>query len=189
MLPALPYLIAALVGLGLCAVGAGQMEPILMAQIAGGLSAICAMVTGLAQKIETKLGEFEKVEGLDKRVALRLHDRVRARRHRLAWKRAVTFAFSAVAATCGAWATRSPNLDTAAWLAVLAVPSAMIAAAGTITMFFESSSLDDALADLRRYVESAKNAAADLARLKKASADEDAAAAKVSRGGRAAGHT
>ncbi|HVS52384.1 MAG TPA: hypothetical protein VHD62_08520 [Opitutaceae bacterium] len=118
---------------------------------------------------------MEKVDGLDRRVMLRLNDRVRARRSRLAMKRAATYLASIVAAGLATWATRQPDVAEMVWIAFATSIAGSIAGTGATLIFFESASVDDAASDLRRFAEAAKSGKIEAARLHAAGSDASTA--------------
>lgn len=166
MMRVLPFFAAAAVGMWAGVVASAWVSLQQVAAMAAALGALNAGYSAWAQKIDTKLGELDRLSVADRRVQRRLTDRIGARRERLVAKRVAVFiagVLTMVAAGICSWA---PNGTIRAVSVVVSMGGAAMGAVGCVLLFVESTALDERVAELQRYAERLKASADEARRMK-----------------------
>jgi uncharacterized membrane protein YfcA len=168
MIRAMPMLLAVVVGawVGVAAVGWLGLQA--LAHLAAALGALNAGYSAWAQRIDERLGQLDRLTLDDRRLQVRLTDRVGARRERLAAKRVAVFIAGVAAMVAAGVFSVSTDETLRAASVIVSMGGAMAGATGCALLYVESMRVDARVAELQRYTDRLKAAAEEAGRMKRA---------------------
>ncbi len=168
MIRVLPFGVAAAAGMWAGVLASEWVSLPQVAALAAAMGALNAGYSAWAEKIDTKLGELDRLAVAERRVQQRLTERIRARRARLVAKRVAVFIAGVLAMAAAGIFPLAPNETLQAVSIIVSMSGAAVGAVGCVLLFIESTELDERVAELQRYVDRLNASTAEAARIKAA---------------------